>query len=628
MYRQPYSENFNQYRSQVPYENQNIDFDGKGNVYGRDVSHAPGIALDDYNSDLNFVIESDGVTGSSLHNDGFEYMWAGARATHGVKTGKVYFEVSVLEKLPVTMPQTETNPHVVRLGWSVDRANLQVGEDNLSFGYGGTGKASVNNKFFNYGEPYTSGDIISCYIDLDANPGVVLYSKNGKYLGVAFHLDHSANGQTFFPHVTVKNMRLRINFGQLQSYFHSLEGFCFLTRLPPNLLERGSTGPMSREQCEIIMMVGLPGCGKTVWANRYLKDHPEKKFNILGTNSIMDRMKVMGLMRKRNYHCRWDTLIKRASDILNKVFKIAERKNRNYILDQTNVYFSARRRKMNNFKGFHRVAAVIVNSNEVLKERTEMREKEEGKIVPQSAVMEMKANFVLPQVGEVFDDIWFIEEDRASSERLVSEFQREGKEFKESEKKRKPEDPTVDGQKFPAFKRQCGAQERPHIPPKYIPGGFQGNLNPREPRSVPPNEPRHGSLPGTYGAPLQPHNDFRPPLASYDYGSQGQQETHSEPHNDGRYQSRYVPPRNVDANYQPHLQIPSHENRSFQPRGEGYMNQFHYQGPHSGDFNSHDQPDAYWQRINQPYQPTQGYYAETPRQGQCGYEHYSHGRGY
>ena len=40
---------------------------------------------------------------------------------------QVCFEVSVLEKLPVTMPETETNPHVVRVGWSVDKANLQVG---------------------------------------------------------------------------------------------------------------------------------------------------------------------------------------------------------------------------------------------------------------------------------------------------------------------------------------------------------------------------------------------------------------------------------------------------------------------------------------------------------------------
>ena len=41
---------------------------------------------------------------------------------------QVCFEVRVLEKLPVAMPETETNPHVVRVGWSVDRANLQVSE--------------------------------------------------------------------------------------------------------------------------------------------------------------------------------------------------------------------------------------------------------------------------------------------------------------------------------------------------------------------------------------------------------------------------------------------------------------------------------------------------------------------
>ena len=50
-----------------------------------------GVFLDDYNSDLNFVIESDGVSGSPMHKNGFEYIWAGARATHGVSTGKVLY---------------------------------------------------------------------------------------------------------------------------------------------------------------------------------------------------------------------------------------------------------------------------------------------------------------------------------------------------------------------------------------------------------------------------------------------------------------------------------------------------------------------------------------------------------
>ena len=61
----------------------------------------PRIVLDDYNSDLNFVIESDGVTGSSLHKDGFEYMWAGARATHGIRTGKVRYNKTLLRPFKV-----------------------------------------------------------------------------------------------------------------------------------------------------------------------------------------------------------------------------------------------------------------------------------------------------------------------------------------------------------------------------------------------------------------------------------------------------------------------------------------------------------------------------------------------
>lgn len=40
------------------------------------------------------------------------------------------------------------------------------------------------------------------------------------------------------------------------------------------------------------MMVGLPACGKTTWAVQYAQTNPEKKYNILGTNAIMDKMKV------------------------------------------------------------------------------------------------------------------------------------------------------------------------------------------------------------------------------------------------------------------------------------------------------------------------------------------------
>ena len=88
MYQQGYNQNYNQQGSYGNYDGQHTGFDSRAPPH-HDVSPPPRIVLDDYNSDLNFVIEPDGVTGCSLHKDGFEYMWAGARATHGVKSGKV-----------------------------------------------------------------------------------------------------------------------------------------------------------------------------------------------------------------------------------------------------------------------------------------------------------------------------------------------------------------------------------------------------------------------------------------------------------------------------------------------------------------------------------------------------------
>ena len=191
------------------------------------------------------------------------------------------------------MPKTETNPHVMRVGWSVNDANLQVGEDSLSYGYGGTGKVSLNNKFFDYGQPYSSNDIITCYIDLEANPKAIFFSKNGQYLGVAFRLGPEADGKVFYPHITMKNMRCMVNFGSQNPLYSVAQGFSMMEWLPGQQLVRAPLGPQNREDCEIIMMVGVPGSGKTYWAEKYCRQHPEKKYYVLGTNTIMEKMKVI-----------------------------------------------------------------------------------------------------------------------------------------------------------------------------------------------------------------------------------------------------------------------------------------------------------------------------------------------
>lgn len=44
---------------------------------------------------------------------------------------------------------------------------------------------------------------------------------------------------------------------------------------------------------QVLMMVGLPGCGKTTWAEKNMTENSDKRFNIMGTNNIIEKMKVM-----------------------------------------------------------------------------------------------------------------------------------------------------------------------------------------------------------------------------------------------------------------------------------------------------------------------------------------------
>ena len=47
------------------------------------------------NSDLNLRVSEDGFQANPITVEGFGFMWAGARANYGVKSGKVCYEVKV-----------------------------------------------------------------------------------------------------------------------------------------------------------------------------------------------------------------------------------------------------------------------------------------------------------------------------------------------------------------------------------------------------------------------------------------------------------------------------------------------------------------------------------------------------
>ena len=63
----------------------------------------------------------------------------------------------------------------------------------------------------------------------------------------------------------------------------------------------------------------------------------------------------------------------------NPHYVTAGKKKRNFILDQTNVYASARKRKMKNFSGFYTKAAVLVTDDPELQRRSHKRTYEDGR---------------------------------------------------------------------------------------------------------------------------------------------------------------------------------------------------------------------------------------------------------
>ena len=62
-----------------------------------------------------------------------------------------------------------------------------------------------------------------------------------------------------------------------------------------------------------------------------------------------------GLTRKQNYGERFDRLMDRATAIFNTLLPRTAKTPRNYIIDQTNVYKNARKRKLKPFAYFQKV---------------------------------------------------------------------------------------------------------------------------------------------------------------------------------------------------------------------------------------------------------------------------------
>lgn len=409
------------------------------------------VRLDSYGSHLHFEVGPDCGCGQPRFWARFPSLWSGCRLTHGVLQGKVGFEVRMERKLLTSQleVQEDTNSYGLRVGWSTADASLLLGEGEFSFAYDRRGKRVSGGKEEEFGEPFSEGDIIGCYASFSADGTVELsFHNNGRSMGVAFSLDSSVLlGRALFPHVLCKSCSVRLQLDPTTPpWYAGPAGFTQLANLSAGQRIRSTLSPTSRAQSEVLLMVGLPGSGKSHWARTHMKQHPEKQYKLLGTEELLACM-ISGGQR--------DSRLQQATQCLTDLIKMAAQTPGNYILDQSNILFSARHHKLQLFSGFRRWVVVVFPSAAEWKRRLSRHQEINGEEIPETALLKLQVSCSLPeQQSGLLEELQYVELPEEQAQTLLQE-------YKEQARRLLPPIPKQEKKKNRLHKKR----PRPHGPP-------------------------------------------------------------------------------------------------------------------------------------------------------------------
>ena len=154
---------------------------------------------------------------------------------------------------------------------------------------------------------------------------------------------------------------------------------------------------------EFIMLIGLPGSGKSTYIQQILIDFPEMEYVVLSTDNIlMAWAEEEGL----NYTQAMQKFGTKKSE---KLFKIQIRQalnnRQNIVIDRTNLSQNARRKILSQVPSEYKTKSIVFEVEpEELKRRLEQRAKETGKVIPERVITQMLGWYTAPTRSE-FDEI-------------------------------------------------------------------------------------------------------------------------------------------------------------------------------------------------------------------------------
>lgn len=152
---------------------------------------------------------------------------------------------------------------------------------------------------------------------------------------------------------------------------------------------------------EIILLVGLPGSGKSTWVKNFLLTHSD--YVIVSSDDIIDAYaKSIG----KTYTEVFNDFMGNAEVEYNIKLSTSLREGKNIIVDRTNLTVKARRKILSKVSKDYKKTAIVFNTPvDEIKKRLIQRDYEIGKSIPNHIFSSMLENYVAPTSSEGFDEI-------------------------------------------------------------------------------------------------------------------------------------------------------------------------------------------------------------------------------
>lgn len=154
---------------------------------------------------------------------------------------------------------------------------------------------------------------------------------------------------------------------------------------------------------ELIVLVGVPGSGKSTWTERFTGSS-QKSYNVVSSDAVIDQVAAeKGISYTEAYASSIGYATAKTKQNLREAFERGD----NIIYDRTNLSRKSRRGLLDRAKqfGYKAIAVVFNTEDKEVERRLKVRAETTGKFIPPAVMKDMYAKWESPTREEGFEDI-------------------------------------------------------------------------------------------------------------------------------------------------------------------------------------------------------------------------------